>query len=122
MKIIFSDKDNKAFWRERQEACKGCYICPCCGEWRQSFIYDMLGKNTYLNRTGIDIHTERRQIYKPDTDEFLAASVDCFSCNNCKAKWESEPFDWGTDDYFGDMTYDNEIIDEGDDEIIFIGD
>lgn len=120
MNLIFTNEDYKAFWRERQEANKDCYICPCCGEWRQAFAYDLIGENLYLNRQGIDIRTERRQFYDIDKDEFQTASVDCFFCNNCKARWESEPFDYNDDDYLGDVTYDDEDIGLDDGEFVFL--
>ena len=115
MNIIFTPQSYKEFSEERREANKGCYICPCCGEWRQAFIYDMLGKNLPMCRTGIEVRTERRHI----NNSF--ASVDCFFCNNCKAQWESEPFDF--DDSWqdeGDVWYAGDRLDDGDD-LIYIG-
>lgn len=116
MNIIFTPQSYKDFQIERKEANKGCYICPCCGEYRQAFIYDMLGKNYGMMRTGIDIHTERRQI-----DEGVYASFDCFRCNSCKAMWESEPFDFDeewTDT--GNVWYDGDHLDDDDSDVIYM--
>lgn len=117
MKITFTAEDYKTFEKERREANKGCYICPCCGEYRQSFVYDMLGENLPLRRIGIDIHTERRKIYDPKLDEFTNASIDCFLCNNCHTQWESEPFDFDSNwDEEGEVFYDGDRLDDEDDD------
>lgn len=122
MNIIFTSKDQKDFWQERQEANKGCYICPNCGEWRQAFAYDLIGKNTPLNRHGIDIFTERRRFIDEETGEPYTASIDCFECNTCKSRWESEQFDKSDEEYVGILHYDGDdpLIDDDDGEMIFI--
>lgn len=122
MNIVFTPQSYKDFEKERKKANKGCYICPCCGEYRQAFCYDLLGKNTDYHRQGIDIHTERRRFPNGDDEgSFTFASVDCFYCHTCRSMWESEPFDF--DDSFtkeGTIDYgDNPFTDDDDEEWIF---
>lgn len=75
MKILkISDKPT-VMQKERTEANKGCDICPCCGN---EDIKQYLDPVTY--KKGFWFW---KRFYR----------IDCYTCQECNARWQSEPFE-----------------------------
>lgn len=69
MKITLTAEQAASFKDVRERANKGCRVCPCC----KSGLYTSM-------------------VYRTQTRIFYSYQVDLYSCPNCGAKWESEPY------------------------------
>lgn len=84
MKITRTSREYKSKRQLKEEALRGCDVCPCCGETKKYLDYlkdDVMGY-------GI-LQSLSRHWYK-DGKQY---TVDCFSCETCGAAWESEPYE-----------------------------
>lgn len=76
MKITRTAKEALNFDEMKNNANKGCKVCPCCGKPLPKLYFP---------------------ICKSWTEGFLKMKnmkVDCYKCYTCGAEWESEPYQW----------------------------
>lgn len=75
MKILkISDKPTDT-QIERSNANKGCFVCPCCGNSNVKHYLDPI-----VYKKGF-LFWEKRYRF------------DCYTCQECNARWQSEPFE-----------------------------
>lgn len=90
MKITRTDKDERAYQRNKKIANKNCDVCPCCGH-----PVDVDGATSVSERTWYGKANEGATTL---FDLFFRSShlhhykVDCYHCYNCGAMWESDPY------------------------------
>ena len=69
MRITCTNKEYQEMKAARDAANEGCRVCPCC----KSGLYNSL-------------------VYRTQTRMFHTYRIDLYSCPNCGAEWESEPY------------------------------
>lgn len=85
MKITKVPKKYDMLEYEKEKALKGCDICPFCGESRP---FTLIGNRVVGVAGGVCyMTTVRTGLFK-----WESMQVNCFTCETCGAKWESEPF------------------------------
>lgn len=74
--------------RRREEANRGCYVCPFCKE--HISIGDAIRKGYGLKRGVSSIMMSRPVKTGLFSSEYK--TVEIFSCNRCGAEWEGNPY------------------------------
>lgn len=87
MKITKTSNEAKTLEDRKALANIGCYTCPCCGETKLSIEYFAEGVLHKGLIVGI-CRTWAKGLFK-----FRYMRVDCYYCDTCGAKWESDPYE-----------------------------
>jgi hypothetical protein len=76
-------REKYRFAINKENANKGCNVCPICGEARDAFKCDM--KQGILGGCYRDWHEGIFHI--------KSMRCDCYECLSCGTQWESEPYE-----------------------------
>ena len=88
MRVTRTSQDHEDRMTRKAIANRGCNVCPCCGETKTVMEYfndEVLHKGIF---GGLTCKSWAKGLFR-----LKYMQTDCYSCETCGAKWESDPYE-----------------------------